>query len=66
MRHKVKYYVEVEKRGFFGKTKIVLEERTAYVSGKEYRRMKGKKRNQPDEIDEMLFYDDIIFEEDDF
>ena len=64
MKHKVKYFVEVEKRGLFGTTKTVLEEHTAWVSGREYRRIKKEQRNQPYMVEEMMFYDDIIFDED--
>ena len=64
MKHKVKYYVEVEKRGLFGTTKTVLEERTMWISGREYRRIKKEQCNQPYTVEEMMFYDDIIFDED--
>ena len=66
MKHKIKYYVEVEKRGLFGTRKKVLEERTMVVSGKEYRRLKKEQGREPFTIEEMMFYDDIIFDDDEF
>lgn len=38
MKHKVKVLVETEKRGLFGKRKV-LEERTIEVDGKTYKKM---------------------------
>lgn len=64
MKHKITYYVEVQKRGLFGSTKTVLEERTKWMSGREYRRVKKEQRNQPYTVEEMMFYDDIIYDED--
>lgn len=64
MKHKVKVMVETEKRGLFGKKKV-LEERTVWVDGKTYRKMQKQKRNRPFTIEEMLFYDWLFDEWDD-
>lgn len=59
MKHKVKITVETEKRGLFGKKKV-LEERTVWVDGSTYRKMQKEKRNRPYTIEEMMFYDFIF------
>ena len=63
MNHRVKVLVEVEKRGLFGRTKTVLEERTIVVDGKTYRQMKQEQREPDDMIDEMIFEDEILDDE---
>lgn len=40
MRHKITVYEQVEKRGLFGRKKIVTVARKVYVDGKTYRRMR--------------------------
>lgn len=59
MKHKAKITVETEKRGLFGKKKV-LEERTVWVDGSTYRKMQKEKRNRPYTIEEMMFYDFIF------
>ena len=39
MKHRVRVQVPVERRGLFGRRKIVYEERTIVVDGRTYRRM---------------------------
>lgn len=60
MKHKVKVQVPVEKRGFFGIKKTVMETRTIEVDGKTYKKMKKEWENRPYSIEEMLFYDDLF------
>lgn len=55
MKHKAKITVETEKRGLFGKKKV-LEKRTVWVDGSAYRKMQKEKRNRPYTIEEMMFY----------
>ena len=62
MKHKVKVMVETEKRGLFGKKKV-LEERTIEVDSKTYKKMQKEKKNRPYSIEEMMLYDEI-FDED--
>lgn len=62
MKHKVKVMVETEKRGLFGKKKV-LEERTIEVDGKTYKKLQREKKNRPYSIEEMMLYDEI-FDED--
>ena len=52
MKHKVTIRVPVEKRGLFGRKKIVYEERTIVVDGRTYRKMKQAKDDA--ELDEFL------------
>lgn len=52
MKHRVTVHVPVEKRGFFGRKKIVYEKRTIVVDGKTYRRI--KKAQEDIELDEFL------------
>ena len=52
MKHKVTVRVPVEKRGLFGRKKIVYEERTIVVDGRTYRKMKQAKDDV--ELDEFL------------
>ena len=52
MKHKVTVRVPVEKRGLFGRKKIVYEERTIVVDGRTYRKMKQAKDDA--ELDEFL------------
>ena len=63
MKHKVKVKVPVEKRGFLGIKKTVMETRIIEVDDKTYKKMKRDWANRPYSIDEMLFYDDIIYAE---
>jgi len=63
MNHRVKVLAEVEKRGLFGRTKTVLEERTIVVDGKTYRQMKQEQREADDMINEMIFEDEILDDE---
>ena len=52
MKHKVTVRVPVEKRGLFGRKKIVYEERTVVVDGRTYRKMKQAKDDA--ELEEFL------------
>ena len=56
MKHKVTVRVTVEKRGLFGRKKIVYEERTIVVDGRTYRKMKQAKDDA--ELDESLDFMD--------
>ncbi len=56
MKHKVTVRVPVEKRGLFGRKKIVYEERTIVVDGRTYRKMKQAKDDA--ELDESLDFMD--------
>lgn len=64
MKHKVQVMVETEKRGLFGKKKV-LEKRTIEVDGKTYKRMQKEQRNRPYSMEEMMLYDEIFDEWDD-
>ena len=63
MKHKIKAKVPVEKRGFLGIKKVVMETRTIEVDEKTYKKLKKEWENRPYNIEEMMFYDDIIFDE---
>lgn len=52
MKHKITVRVPVEKRGFFGRKKIVYEERTVVVDGKTYRKIKQAQEDA--ELDDFL------------
>lgn len=65
MKHKVKVKVPVEKRGFLGMKKTVMETRTVEVDGKTFRKIKKEKRNRPDSFWEMAMYDEIYDDWDD-
>lgn len=52
MKHRVTVRVPVEKRGLFGRKKIVYEERTVVVDGRTYRKMKQAKDDA--ELEEFL------------
>ena len=56
MKHRVRVQVPVEKRGLFGRRKIVYEERTIVVDGRTYRRMAKEQRKQ--ESDDFLGFID--------
>ena len=60
MKHKIKAKVPVEKRGFLGIKKMVMETRTIEVDGKTYKKPKKKWENCTYRIEEMLFYDDLF------
>ena len=62
MMHKVKVKVPVKKWGFFGK-KTVWETRIIKVDDKTYKEMKKAERNKPYTLEEMICYDDIIYDE---
>lgn len=60
MKHKVKVQVPVEKRGFFGIKKTVMETCTIEVDDKTYKKMKKEWENRPYSIEEMMLYDDLF------
>lgn len=65
MKHKIKVQVPVEKRGFLGMKKTVMETRTIEVDGKTYKKMQKEAKNRPYSIEEMMLYDEIFDEWDD-
>ena len=60
MKHKVKALFPVEKKGLFGKKKIIYEKRTIEVDGKTYRELKAKRKDRPYSVTEMMLYDEIF------
>jgi hypothetical protein len=62
MKHRVRVQVPVEKRGLFGRRKIVYEERTIVVNGRTYRRMQRAQKDKgfDDFLDEMEIMDAIF------
>lgn len=60
MKHKVKVKVPVEKHGFLGIKKTVMETRTIEVDDKTYKKLKKEWNNRPYSIEEMMFYDDLF------
>ena len=56
MKHRVRVQVPVVKRGFFGRKKVVYEERTIVVDGRTYRRMMKEQQNR--RIDDFLGFID--------
>ena len=52
MKHRITVRVPIEKRVFFGRKKVVYEERTIVVDGKTYRKI--KKEQEDAELDEFL------------
>ena len=52
--------IETEKRGHFGKRKV-LEEHTIEVDGKTYKRMQKEKKNRPYSIEEMMLYENYNY-----
>ena len=70
MKHKVKVNVPVEKRGFLGMKKTVMETRVIEVDDKTFRKMKKeqkeqrrRQKNRPFSLEEMMLYD-MIFDDD--
>ena len=60
MKHRIKVLVPVEKRGFLGIKKTVMETRTIEVDGRTYKKMQRDYNNQPYSIEEMMLYDDFF------
>ena len=60
MKHRIKVQVPVEKRGFLGIKKTVMETRTIEVDGKTYKKMQQDYNNRPYSIEEMMLYDDLF------
>ena len=65
MKHRVRVQVPVVKSGFFGRKKVVYEERTIVVDGRTYRRMLKEQQNRGtndflDFIDKMETLDAIF------
>lgn len=60
---KIKIKVPVEKRGFLGTKKTVMEMRIIEVDGKTYKKMKNEWENRPYSIEEMMLYDDLFGED---
>ena len=63
MKHKIKVKAPVEKQGFLGIKKTVMETRTIEVDGKTYKKLKKEGYSRPYSIEEMMLYDEI-FDED--
>lgn len=59
MKHRIKVQVPVEKRGFLGIKKTVMETRTIEVDGRTYKKMQRDYNNRPYSIEEMMLYDDL-------
>ena len=66
MKHKIKVKVPVEKRGLFGVRKTVIESRIIEVDEKTYRNLKKEQRSRLYCIEEMMLYDEIFDEWDDW
>ena len=60
MKHRIKVQVPVEKRGFLGIKKTVMETRTIEVDGRTYNKMQRDYNNRPYSIEEMMLYDDLF------
>lgn len=65
MKVRVRVRVPVERRGLFGRKKIVYEERTVLMDRREYRRMLDEQRDREtddvlDFIEEMEFVDELF------
>ena len=60
MKHKIKVQVPVEKRGFLGIKKTVMETRIVEVDGKTYKKMQKEWNNRPYSIEEMMLYDEVF------
>lgn len=62
MKHRVRVQVPAERRGLFGRKKIVYEERTIVVDGRTYRRIQRtqKDKKSDDFMDEMEIMDAIF------
>lgn len=65
MKVRVRVRVPVERRGLFGRKKIVYEERTVLMDRREYRRMLNEQRDREtddvlDFIEEMELLDEIF------
>lgn len=60
MKHRIKVQVPVEKRGFLGIKKTVMETRTIEVDGRTYKKMQQDYNNRPYSIEEMMLYDDLF------
>ena len=63
MKHKIKVQMPVEKRGLLGFKKTIMETRTFEVDGKTYRKIKDQQKKKQYSIEEIMFYDDIIFDD---
>jgi len=60
MKHKIKVQVPIEKRGFLGFKKTVVETHTIEMDDKTYKKLKKEWKNRPYSIEEMMFYDDLF------
>lgn len=56
MKHKIKVKLPVEKRGFLGIKKTVMETRTIEVDGETYKKLKKEWNRRPYSIEEMMLY----------
>lgn len=62
MKHKIKVQVTVEKCGFLGIKKTVVETRTIEVDGKTHKKLQKEVKNRSYNIEEMMLYDEIFNE----
>lgn len=60
MKNRIKVQVPVEKRGFLGIKKTVMETRTIEVDGRTYKKMQRDYNNRPYSIEEMMLCDDLF------
>ncbi|MBQ9324863.1 MAG: hypothetical protein IJ246_03725 [Clostridia bacterium] len=63
MRYRVKVKVPVEKRGFLGSRKTVMETRIIEVDRKTYKEMKKREKQKPYTLEEMMLYDELMGDE---
>lgn len=60
MKRRITVQVPVEKRGFLGVKKTVIETRIIEVDEKTFRKLKKEQKNRSYSIEEMMFYDDLF------
>ena len=60
MKHKIKVKVPVERRGFLGIRKTVMETRTVEIDGETCKKWKRERDNLSFSIEEMMLYDDLF------
>ena len=60
MKRKSRIKVPVERRGWLGNRKTVMETKTVWVDGKTYRKIRNEQGREPYSLEELVFYDEIF------
>ena len=60
MKHRIRFKVPAERRGWLRNHKKAVETRTVWVDDKTYGKIRNEQGRQPYSLEELVFYDEIF------